>query len=109
LQRRHLRADEWDALASDPQFASLVRARRRFVVPCTILFVALYLALPFGIAFAPALMNTVLAGGLTVAYAYGLAQFAIAWVLLALYMLAARRFDARAQEIAGRVDREALP
>jgi uncharacterized membrane protein (DUF485 family) len=102
----HVTAAEWDALANDPEFLSLKRARRRFVVPCTILFIALYLALPLGIAFAPGVMNAQLGGGFTVAYAYGLAQFVIAWVLLALYMAAAKRFDARAEEIASRADHE---
>lgn len=103
----HLSESDWDALAADPQFVSLKRARRRFVVPCTIIFVALYLALPLGIAFAPQLMNAPVAGPLTLAYAYGFLQFIVAWVLLALYMVTSKRFDARVQAIADRVAQKA--
>jgi uncharacterized membrane protein (DUF485 family) len=102
MRQDHLSSAEWDQLATDPQFVSLLQARRRFVFPCTVLFIALYLALPLGIAFAPRLMNAPLIGPLTVAYAYGLLQFAFAWVLLALYMFAAKRFDERVHEIAER-------
>jgi uncharacterized membrane protein (DUF485 family) len=103
MQHHHLTATEWDALANDPQFVSLLRARRRFVVPCTIFFLAFYLGLPIGIGFAPDAMNAQVGGGLTVAYAYGLSQFVMAWVLLALYMQAAKRFDERANAIVARV------
>ena len=98
---------EWDALAADPDYVSLLRSRRRFVIPCTVLFIALYLALPLAIWLIPGVMNARLAGSLTVAYAYGLLQFVIAWALLAMYMAAAKRFDARAQAIAERLTRKA--
>jgi uncharacterized membrane protein (DUF485 family) len=102
MQHHHLSPGEWDQLATDPEFVSLLQARRRFVLPCTVLFIALFLALPLGIAFAPGFMNAPVLGPLTVAYAYGLFQFALAWVLLALYMYASKRFDARVQEISAR-------
>lgn len=102
MEHRHLTAGEWDSLAADPDYVSLLRARRRFVIPCTVAFIALYLALPLGIGLIPGVMNARLPGSLTVAYAYGLLQFVIAWVLLATYMAAAKRFDARAQAIAER-------
>jgi uncharacterized membrane protein (DUF485 family) len=103
MQHHDLSSNEWDALAGDPQFVSLVRARRRFVIPCTAFFFAFYLGLPLAVALAPAAMSAQIGAGLTVAYAYGLLQFVMAWVLLAMYMKAAKRFDARAQEIVTRV------
>jgi uncharacterized membrane protein (DUF485 family) len=103
VQHRPLTASEWDALANDPEFVSLLRSRRRFVVPCTLFFIAFYLALPLAVTFAPSAMNASLGGGLTVAYAYGFLQFVMAWVLLAAYMQAAKRFDRRARSIVARV------
>lgn len=99
MQPRHLTQNEWDALANDPQFISLLHSRRRFVVPSTIFFIAFYLALPLGVTFAPSIMNRPLGGHLTVAYAYGLLQFLMAWILLAMYMRAAKHYDERAQAI----------
>jgi uncharacterized membrane protein (DUF485 family) len=109
VQQRHLTASEWDSLANDPQFVRLLRSRRRFVVPCTLFFIAFYLALPLGITFARSFMDSPLGGGLTVAYAYGLLQFVMAWVLLAVYMQAAKRFDERARAIVARLSDGAAP
>ncbi|HEX8806063.1 MAG TPA: DUF485 domain-containing protein [Candidatus Aquilonibacter sp.] len=99
-QHRHLTASEWDELANNPDFIALLRARRRFIVPSTIFFLLFYLALPLGVAFAPAFMNQRVLGPLTFAYAFGLAQFLMAWLLLAIYMHKARKFDERAEQLA---------
>jgi uncharacterized membrane protein (DUF485 family) len=93
-------ARDWNALANDPEFIALVRARRRFVIPSTIFFLLFYLALPVGIVVAPAFMARPVYGPLTLAYAYGIAQFVMAWVLLAVYQHEASTFDARAQALA---------
>lgn len=95
-------ARDWDALASDPDFVALVKARRRFIIPSTIFFVLFYLALPIGIIVAPAFMARPVLGPLTFAYAFGLAQFLMAWVLLAVYMREARAFDERVRTLAVR-------
>jgi uncharacterized membrane protein (DUF485 family) len=106
MQHHHLTASEWDTLAKDPEFLALLRARRRFIVPSTIFFLLFYLALPVGIAFAPAFMNQPVAESLTIANLYGFAQFLMAWVLLAVYMRAARSFDDRAQALVDRLTAE---
>ncbi|HVA26851.1 MAG TPA: DUF485 domain-containing protein [Candidatus Baltobacteraceae bacterium] len=106
MQHHHLTAREWDKLAADPQFQELLRARRRFVIPATIFFLLFYLSLPLGIAIAPATMREPVFGALTVAYALGLLQFAMAWGVLFLYMSKAKAFDARAEAIAQRAREE---
>ncbi|MGC2129745.1 MAG: DUF485 domain-containing protein [Candidatus Aquilonibacter sp.] len=106
MQHHHLTASEWDTLAKDPEFLALLRARRRFIVPSTIFFLLFYLALPVGIAFAPAFMNQPVVESLTIANLYGFAQFLMAWVLLAVYMHAARSFDDRAQALVDRLTAE---
>jgi uncharacterized membrane protein (DUF485 family) len=100
VQHRHITATEWDALAANPEFQSLVRARRRFVVPATIFFVAYYFALPVLVGFYPAMMSRPVWGPLTLAYAFALSQFAMAWILLALYLWRARGFDLQAAHVA---------
>ena len=102
MQHHHLTPSEWDALAADPEFQALLRARRAFILPSTILFVLFYLLLPIGIGVAPGFMSQRVIGTLTLAYAFGLAQFVMAWALLALYMRAARRFDERARALVTR-------
>jgi uncharacterized membrane protein (DUF485 family) len=106
MQHHHLTASEWDALATDPEFVALLRARRRFTVPATIFFLLFYLGLPIGVAFAPELMNQPAFESLTLANLYGFAEFLMAWVLLAFYMREARSFDSRAQALVDRFTAE---
>jgi uncharacterized membrane protein (DUF485 family) len=90
---------DWDALAADPEFVALHRARRRFVIPATIFFILFYLALPISVGFAPHAMSRPVLGPLTLAFAFAFLQFVVAWVLLALYMRVAKYFDRQASRI----------
>jgi uncharacterized membrane protein (DUF485 family) len=95
----HAKPARWEALATQPDFRALVRSRRRFVIPATIFFVAYYLALPISVGVAPEAMSRPLLGPLTFAYCFALSQFAMAWILLALYLRRARSFDLAAAKI----------
>lgn len=99
MQHRHITPGEWDVLAAEPAFRSLSRSRRRFIVPATAFFIAFYLALPISVGFAPALMSRPAIGPLTLAYCFALAQFAMAWILLAIYLFRARGFDDQAARV----------
>lgn len=98
----------WQTLAAEPEFRALLRSRRRFVVPATIFFIVYYLALPVATGFWPAAMSRPLLGPLTIAYCFALSQFLMAWILLALYLYRARRFDLAAARIRRREIREVL-
>ena len=102
MQHHHLTPDEWDALAADPEFQALLRARRRFIVPATLFFIVFYLALPVSVGFSPEVMSRPVIGPLTLAYVFALAQFAVAWLLLALYMQRAKQFDRLSDAIVAR-------
>jgi uncharacterized membrane protein (DUF485 family) len=105
---RHVKTSRWEALAAEPEFRALVRARRRFVTPATIFFIASYLALPFSVGFLPQLMSRPVLGPLTLAYCFALSQFAMTWALLAVYLWRARRIDLQAARIRKRETRELL-
>ena len=98
----------WQSLATEPEFRALLRSRRRFVVPATIFFIVYYLALPVAAGFWPKAMGRPLLGPLTIAYCFALSQFVMAWVLLALYLYRARRFDFDAAKIRRRETREVM-
>lgn len=106
MQLHHLTAREWDELAADAQFQALLSARRRFTIPATIFAFAFFLALPLSIGFAPGYMSQPVFGVLTRAFAFGLLQFVMAWVLLAVYMREARKFDEAAASIAAHAHEE---
>ena len=104
--RRHVPTSRWGALAAEPEFRALVQARRRFVIPATLFFVVYYLALPVSVAFLPQAMSRPVIGPLTLAYCFALSQFAMAWILLALYLRRARKFDLQAAQVRRRETRE---
>lgn len=104
----HDRPRRWEALAAEPDFRALVRSRRRFVIPASIFFIAYYLALPISVGVAPQMMSRPVLGPLTLAYCFALSQFAVAWILLALYLRAARGFDLAAARIRRQETREII-
>jgi uncharacterized membrane protein (DUF485 family) len=98
----------WKALAAEPDFRALLRSRRRFVIPATIFFIAYYLALPISVGFWPREMSRPALGPLTLAYCFALSQFAMAWIVLALYLARSRRFDLLAARIRRRETQEPI-
>lgn len=105
-RHHHLKPEEWDAIESDPEFRRLIALKRRFIVPATLFFIAYYLALPVLAGFAPELMSRPAFGHLNVGYVFALSQFAMAWILLALYLQRARLFDFMEARIVRRVRSE---
>ena len=96
-------AHDWTAIESTPEFRALVAARRRFIVPATVFFIVYYFALPLLVGYAPGLMSRDVIGKINVAYLFALSQFAMAWLVMALYVRRARDFDAKEHAIVDRV------
>jgi len=94
---------DWAELERLPEFRDLVRAKRAFIVPATIFFVAYYFALPALVGYWPDAMSTRVWGPLNIAYLFALSQFAMAWILMALYVRRARRFDEQAEAVLRRI------
>jgi uncharacterized membrane protein (DUF485 family) len=105
-QHRQLRPQEWDAITRDPEFRTLLARKRRFIVPATIFFIAYYFALPVLVGFAPGLMSRPAIGPVPIAYIFALSQFAMAWILMALYLRRSRGFDVAEGRIVTRVRTE---
>ncbi len=90
---------DWDAVAATAEFRGLLAAKRRFIVPAVIFFVIYYFALPVLVGYAPGFMSRRVFGVINLAYIFALSQFFVAWAIAGLYVRAAGKFDARAQEI----------
>jgi uncharacterized membrane protein (DUF485 family) len=103
--RHHQTADEgsetaqWRRIPEMPEFKSLLKAKRRFILPATLFFVVYYFALPVLVGYAPALMSRKVFGVVNIAYLFALSQFFMAWAIAALYLRAASRFDKMEQHI----------
>src|SRR5215213_4325483 len=102
---------DWEAIERSPEFQALVRKRRRFVVPCTIFFLAWYLGFILLCAYAPGFMGDSVYQGLTVGYCLALTQFVMVFVLGIWYLRKADRdFDPLAERaIAAYADDELHP
>jgi uncharacterized membrane protein (DUF485 family) len=90
---------DWHRIARTNEFNQLLRSKARFIVPATIFFIIYYFALPVLVGYAPELMQKRVWGVVNVAYLFALSQFIMAWIVAALYMKAARRWDAMAREL----------
>lgn len=84
---------EWEKVAAMEDFKALLAAKRRFILPATIFFIVYYFALPILVGYAPEFMKTKVIGSVNLAYLFALSQFFMAWIVAALYMRAAGRFD----------------
>jgi uncharacterized membrane protein (DUF485 family) len=96
---------DWAAIAADPAFAELKRAKLRFIVPGTIFFLTYYMTLPVLVGFFPAMMKTAVLGKVNWAYLFALSQFIMTWVLCALYVRTARRWDRMNAELLAKFPR----
>jgi uncharacterized membrane protein (DUF485 family) len=96
---------DWAAIERSPEFRELIAARRRFVLPATIFFLAWYLGFILLAGYAPDFMARSVYQGLTVGYCLALTQFVVVAVLGIAYL---RRADRVYDPLAAKVVRRAL-
>jgi uncharacterized membrane protein (DUF485 family) len=89
----------WDRIAESRPFKDLMAAKKIFVIPAFVFFVAYYFALPVLVGYAPLFMSTRVWGVLNLAYLFALSQFFMAWIIAGLYVKAANTFDQLAKDI----------
>jgi uncharacterized membrane protein (DUF485 family) len=92
---------DWEKLAGSERFRALLKAKRRFIVPAMVFFVVYYFALPVLIGYARPFMEKRVLGPVNLAYLFALSQFFMAWIIAALYVKAAARFDRMAKGVTG--------
>ena len=112
VERRVGQAEiDWQAAENSPEFKELTRARRRFVVPATIFFLAWYFGFIILAGYAEDFMGReFITDGLTVGYALALSQFIMVWVLVWLYLRKAdSTFDPLAKKAAQRAVEQRSP
>jgi uncharacterized membrane protein (DUF485 family) len=99
---------DWERLAASERFRKLLKAKRRFIVPAMIFFIAYYFALPVLIGYARPFMEKQVFGPVNIAYLFALSQFFMAWIIAALYVRAAARFDKMAADVVSQSDDASL-
>jgi uncharacterized membrane protein (DUF485 family) len=77
---------DWEAAERSPEFRELIAARRRFVLPATIFFLAWYIGFILLAGYAPDFMARSVYEGLTVGYCLALTQFVMVGALGLMYL-----------------------
>ena len=91
---------DWHAVAQSPEFQELVAARRRFVLPATIFFLAWYIGFILLAGYAPDFMARSVYEGLTVGYCLALTQFVMVAALGLMYLRRSERvYDPLAEKV----------
>lgn len=99
-------APDWEAIERSPEFRELVAAKRRFVVPATVFFLAWYLIFVALCGYAPDFMGRSVYESLTVGYVWARSQFVMVGVLGYAYLHRARTvFDPLADRVAEQAER----
>ncbi len=96
-------AADWERVAASATFRALIKSKLKFIVPATIFFTVYYFALPLLVGYAPELMGRRVFGVINIAYLFALSQFFVAWLIAALYVRIASRWDKMAAEIVSHV------
>ena len=97
---------DWSRVTQLPEFRAMVRAKLRFIIPAVIFFVVYYFALPVLVGYAPGLMSRRVIGVVNVAYLFALSQFFMAWIIAALYLRAAAKFDKMEHKVIKKAETE---
>src|SRR6266511_528408 len=84
---------DWSRVTQLTEFRMMVRAKLRFIIPTSVFFVVYYFALPVLVGYAPGLMSKKVVGVVNIAYLFEVSQFFMSWIIAALYIRAAARFD----------------
>jgi uncharacterized membrane protein (DUF485 family) len=97
---------DWEQAAATEQFKSLIKAKIKFVAPAVVFYMIYYFALLVLVGYKRDLMETQVLG-VNLAYLFALSQFVMAWVIAALYVRAAGRFDKMAEAIVNKLKSQA--
>jgi uncharacterized membrane protein (DUF485 family) len=94
---------DWEAVEASPEFRELTGARKRFVLPATIFFLAWYVGFVLLAGYAPDFMGRSVYEGLTVGYCLALTQFVMVFALGLMYLRRSERvYDALSDKVVAR-------
>ena len=82
---------DWQAIEASPEFQELVKARRSFLVPATIVFLVGSLGYLLVAAFVPGVMGWQIVDGLPFAWISAVCMVLLTWVLTFAYLRKADR------------------
>jgi uncharacterized membrane protein (DUF485 family) len=94
----------YDKVYDSEKFQQLVKAKRRFIVPLTMFYIAYGMLLPF-LAFYTDVLDIKVIGNVTLGWIYGMSVVVVSLIVSQLYIKRAEKFDQEAKSI---VEQEGL-
>ncbi len=93
-QMKHPPTDDaaYTDIVQSTTFQSLLREKKKFIIPLTIFFLCFYFALPLLSSYTD-ILNRPFIGSITWAWAFAFMQFIMTWGLCMLYSKKAAKFD----------------
>ncbi|WP_338472023.1 DUF485 domain-containing protein [Niallia sp. XMNu-256] len=89
---------DFEKIASSPEFGRLMKSKRNFLIPSTVLFLALYFLLPISTSYTT-ILNKSAIGSVSWTWIYSLGLFIMTWILCILYVKKAVQYDQSAEQI----------
>jgi uncharacterized membrane protein (DUF485 family) len=98
IQHESLNENDYKKVVESEEFQSLLRTKKKFIVPISIFFFCFYLALPLLTSYTK-ILHTPAIGSITWAWLFAFAQFIMTWGLCILYSKKAVSFDEKSDKI----------
>lgn len=92
-----LEVPDFEKIERSEGFKNLMRKKKQFLIPTTILFLGLYLAFNIVISYTNWL-DAPIAGDIPWVWVFAFGLFAMTWILVTVYMKKAAAFDKMAEE-----------
>lgn len=89
---------DYTKIVQSQSFQKLLQAKRNFILPMSLFFLAFYFTLPVLTAYSTVL-NEYAVGAISWAWVFAFAQFIMTWTLCMLYSSRAKKFDQMVEEI----------
>jgi uncharacterized membrane protein (DUF485 family) len=89
---------DYSKIVRSPSFQKLLSAKRSFILPMSLFFLAFYFTLPFLTAYTDVL-NQKAYGSISWAWVFAFTQFIMTWSLCSIYSRKAKKFDQMAEGI----------
>jgi len=97
-EKKDYTAEDYVLISESSEYKGLVKRKSGFIVPISILFLALYILLPILTSFTSVLDGKAI-GDITWVWLYSLGLFIMTWVLCMTYVKKANSFDEDANKI----------
>ncbi|MGG4489637.1 DUF485 domain-containing protein [Metabacillus idriensis] len=89
---------DYTKIVQSQSFQKLLQAKRSFILPMSLFFLAFYFTLPVLTAYSTVL-NEYAVGPISWAWVFAFAQFIMTWTFCMLYSSRAKKFDQIVEEI----------